>query len=123
MKNIGRNQTMKQYELLIEITNTLRKKAGENSVISQETYNLAVGLANSFINDQEIIRENAPLILKTEGSNEAMIFKNFKDFKTWYEDNFSIDLTEETLGGINSEFEYMHDTLEDVLRTLEYKVI
>lgn len=114
---------MKQYELLFEITKTLRKKAGENSVISQETYNLAVGLANSFINDQEIIRENSPLILKTEGSNEAMVFKNFKDFKTWYEDNFSIDLTEETLDEINSEFKYMHDTLEDVLRTLEYKVI
>jgi len=43
---------MKQFEIVINISNGLRK-SGENTVISQVTYNKIIELANSFINDNK----------------------------------------------------------------------
>lgn len=43
---------MKQFEIVINLSNGLRK-SGENTEISQETYNKMIDLADSFIRDNK----------------------------------------------------------------------
>lgn len=46
---------MDQFELITQILITLRKQGGNKSIISQETYNNIIRLADGFIYDQETI--------------------------------------------------------------------
>lgn len=111
---------MNQMKLVIEITKALKNEGGGKSLISVETTNLIIELANSFILDQQIVKPNKKLLLITEGSTTVQLFNNFKDFKTWFQENYASELSGKTFTDINAEFLEIHHQLGEAKKQLIY---